>query len=159
MTEINAYMNEYSPGDIKFLEASLQAHKDALKESKEKIKSLQAENKEHCETKALLGKQVFVLTKRVDELTESQQKVERLEKALQFYAEPSTYKCHKIEDGILQTKIDEDTGDTARQALSERKVIQNEPCFLCNDEGGAYAGEKWMECICRLETEGKTNES
>jgi hypothetical protein len=50
-------------------------------------------------------------------LQESQQKVERLEKALEFYADLSTYKYYKMADGILQTKIDIDTGDKARQAL------------------------------------------
>jgi hypothetical protein len=50
-------------------------------------------------------------------LSKSQQKVERLEKALEFYADPSNYHYYKIENGIATTKIDEDTGDIARQAL------------------------------------------
>jgi hypothetical protein len=23
------------------------------------------------------------------------------------------------------------------------------PCTFCNDEGGAYAGGRWMDCICQ----------
>jgi hypothetical protein len=42
MTEINAYMNGYQPeGDTEFLAASLEAHKDALKESQQKVERLE----------------------------------------------------------------------------------------------------------------------
>jgi hypothetical protein len=42
VTEINAYMNGYQPeGDNEFLAASLEAHKDALKESQQKVERLE----------------------------------------------------------------------------------------------------------------------
>jgi chromosome segregation ATPase len=69
-------------------------------------KELSEEIEEHCETKGHLGKQVFALTKRVDELVEelqervadfkglkdlitpSEEKIERYEKALKSIANP-----------------------------------------------------------------------
>lgn len=46
------------------------------------IERLEKEIEEHCETKGLLGKQVFALTKRVDELTEENTNLKQYKKVL-----------------------------------------------------------------------------
>jgi hypothetical protein len=85
MSEINAYMNGYQPmKDNDYLVAALDAHKNAL--------------------------------------DKTEQKVRRFEKALKFYADRSTYNYYKIENGLCKTKIDEDTGDIARQALEAEGI-------------------------------------
>jgi uncharacterized protein (DUF305 family) len=57
-TEINAYMNGYNLGDIKFLEASVQAHKDALKESKFETETAKEFLFQHIQTNKELEKKV-----------------------------------------------------------------------------------------------------
>lgn len=44
----------------------------------ERIEELEKEIEEHCETKGKLGKQVFTLTKRVDELKEENSTLKRV---------------------------------------------------------------------------------
>jgi hypothetical protein len=72
MTEINAYMNGYKPsvGEVKFLEASVQAHKDALKESKFETETAKEFLYQHIQTNKELEK-----------------KVERLEKFYNYFSE------------------------------------------------------------------------
>lgn len=48
-----------------------------LIEKDEKIEELEKEIIEHCETKGLAGRQVFTLTKRVDELVEEIHKLKK----------------------------------------------------------------------------------
>jgi predicted nuclease with TOPRIM domain len=50
-----------------------------LIEKDEKIEALEKEIIEHCETKGLAGRQVFTLTKRVDELVEENKKLKENE--------------------------------------------------------------------------------
>ncbi|MGM0806492.1 MAG: hypothetical protein ACQET8_17260 [Bacillota bacterium] len=58
MTEINAYMNGYSIGDIKFLEASIEAHQDALTESKFETETAKEFLYQHIQTNKELEKKV-----------------------------------------------------------------------------------------------------
>ncbi|MBH0171046.1 hypothetical protein [Fictibacillus sp. 18YEL24] len=58
MTEINAYMNGYSIGDIKFLEASVEAHQEALKESKFETETAKEFLYQHIQTNKELEKEV-----------------------------------------------------------------------------------------------------
>src|SRR5437764_10799202 len=60
---------------IKWLEHLKTGLEYQLKTCKEDVCEMEKEIKEHCETKGLAGRQVFALTKRVDELTERINKV------------------------------------------------------------------------------------
>jgi hypothetical protein len=70
--EINAYMNGYKPsvGDIKFLEASVQAHKEALADAKFETETAKEFLYQHIQTNKELEK-----------------KVERLEKFYKYFSE------------------------------------------------------------------------
>ena len=48
-------------------------------------------------------------------------RLDRMRKALEFYADKNNYDITEIEGYSMETTIDADGGDTARQALSQTK--------------------------------------
>lgn len=64
---------------IKWLEHLKTELEYQLKTCKEDVCEMEKEIVEHCETKGLAGRQVFALTKRVDELVEENMKLKEIE--------------------------------------------------------------------------------
>jgi hypothetical protein len=90
MTEINAYMNGYSIGDIKFLEASVEAHKEVLENTKFDLETAKEFLYLHIQTNKELEK--------------------ALKDALEFIKDDTPELARLLIEGVL--KIGEDPSET-----------------------------------------------
>lgn len=100
--------------EILALEANLKGNDKIIEEQEKEID-------EHCETKGLLGRQVFALTQRVDELTSENEHLKKYKKTLMENSVVRSDYIKKLEEELIQAYLTRGTMFFA----GEREWIDN----------------------------------